>query len=415
LTDFLRFLLLAILVFFDASFDAAKAAVDRPGLERAFGAWAENEIWPEAQAAGVSRATFETAFRGVTLDWDMPELQPPGAPPDKPRPEHQAEFGSPGAYFNEKRLDSQVTQGRARIAKWQQTLTAIEGRYGVPAGIIVAIWARESSFGEASIPHAAIRTLATHSYVGRRPDFFRKELIAALVILEQGESSPAKMKSSWAGALGQPQFLPSHYLRYAVDFDGDGKRDIWSSVPDSLASIANYLREAGWNPERGWGLEASVPGNVSCALEGPEQGKPYEEWAELGVTRIDGGPLPAKDGRIGYLLMPAGRFGPAFMVSENFYVLKNYNYSDLYALYVGHLADRFKDNRSFAAKWGKVGGFTRADVRRMQLAFEAKGHDVGGADGLVGFKTRISVGLWQAEAGQQATCFPDEKMVKNFR
>lgn len=414
MTELVRFLFLAALIFVPAS-KAAIAAVDRAGLERAFGPWTESAIWPEAKAAGVSRATFEAAFKGVKLDWDMPELQPPGAPPDKPTPEHQAEFGSPGAYFNEGRLDNQVAAGRARIAKWQQTLSAIEARFGVPAGIIVGIWARESSFGEASIPHSAIRTLATHTYIGRRPDFFRKELIAALVIIENGDISSAKMKSSWAGALGQPQFLPSHYLKYAVDFDGDGKRDIWNSVPDTLASIAHYLREVGWNPERGWGLEASVPANVACTLEGPEQGKPYEEWAELGVTRIDGGPLPAKDSRLGYLLMPAGRYGPAFMVSENFYVLKNYNYSDLYALYVGHLADRLKDNKSFTAKWGKVGGFTRADVRRMQLAFEAKGHDVGGADGLVGFKTRISVGQWQSQAGQKATCFPDKDMVRSFQ
>ena len=186
-------------------------------------------------------------------------------------------------------------------------------------------------------------------------------------------------------------------------------------MADSMKLAIRYLREAGWNPERGWGLEAKVPGEVACTLEGPEQGKPMEEWAGLGVTRVDGEPLPARKGRVSFLLMPAGRFGPAFMVSENFYVLKDYNYSDLYALYIGHLADRFADNRGFTAKWGKVAGFTRADVRVMQLAFEAQGHDVGGADGLVGFKTRIAVGLWQAKAGAKVTCFPDAKMVKSVR
>ncbi len=394
---------------------AALAAVDRPKVERAFADWVEGDLWPEAKAAGVSRSIFATAFDGVRLDWDMPELRPPGAPADAPHPEHQSEFGSPGAYFNEGRLDRLVAEGRPRIAKWQKTLDAIEARYGVPGGIVVGIWARESSFGEASIPHAAIRTLATHAFIGRRPDFFRTELIAALQILQNGDISVGRMKSSWAGALGQPQFLPSHFLKYAVDFDGDGKRDIWNSVPDTLASIAHYLREAGWNPERGWGLEAKVPAEVSCTLEGPEQGKLLEEWAGLGVTRIDGGALPAKNRRVSFLLMPAGRFGPAFMVSENFYVLKTYNFSDLYALYVGHVADRFADNRPFVAKWGKVGGFTRSDVRRMQLAFEAEGHDVGGADGLVGFKTRIAVGEWQAKAGEKVTCFPDKEMVGSFR
>jgi lytic murein transglycosylase len=393
----------------------AEAAVDKRGLDRAFGQWLANDIWPEAKAAGVSRKTFDEAFSGVTLDWEMPELHPPGAPADKPRPEQQAEFGSPGNYFNEKRLDGLVSQGRARIAKWKDTLDRIEARYGVPAGIVVGIWGRESSFGEVAIPHSAIRTLATHAFIGRRPAMFRTEMVAALKIIENGDITAARMKSSWAGALGQPQFLPSLFLKYAVDFDGDGKRNIWTSVPDTLASIAHYLREAGWNPERGWGLEANVPANVSCTLEGPEKGKPMEDWAGLGVTQIDGRALPARNRRTSFLLMPAGRFGPAFMVSDNFYVLKEYNYSDLYALYIGHLSDRFADNRPFTAKWGKVGGFTRADVSRMQRAFEKEGHDVGGSDGLVGFKTRIAVGEWQAKAGSKVTCFPDAAMVHSVR
>lgn len=393
----------------------AFAAIDRPGLERGFQRWIANEIWPEAKAAGVSRGTFESAFRGVTLDWKMPELHPPGAPADKPRPEHQSEFGSPGAYFNERRLNDQVDLGRAQLAKWKKTLTSIEKRYGVPAEIVVAIWARESSFGKASIPHSAIRTLATHAYIGRRPDLFRGELIAALQILQNGDIPAAKMKSSWAGALGQPQFLPSHFLKYAADFNGDGKRDIWDSVPDSLASIANYLRMVGWNPERAWGWEARIPATISCTYEGPEQTITMAEWARNGVTLVNGKPLPVGKNEIGFLLMPAGRFGPAFIVSENFHVLKKYNFSDLYALYVGHLADRLANNRKFATNWGKVGGFTRADVRRMQLALEGHGHDVGGADGLVGFKTRIAVGRWQAKAGQESTCFPDAGMVKNVR
>ena len=406
-------LALALLISLPAQ--AALAAVDRPGLDRAFRQWVDGDLRAEARAAGISQQTFDAAMRGVSLDWEMPDLHPPGAPPDRPQQEHQAEFGSPGAYFSEKGLAGSVTQGRARIRQWRSTLDAVEKRYGVPAGIIVAIWARESAFGQAAIPHSAVRTLATHAFIGRRKDFFRAELIAALQILQQGDVTSARMKSSWAGALGQPQFLPSQVLRYAVDFDGDGRRDIWNSVPDTLASIAHYLREAGWNPARGWGLEARVPASVSCTLEGPEQGKPLEEWARLGVTRIDGGPLPARDGRKSFLLMPAGRHGPAFMVSENFYVLKEYNFSDLYALYVGHLADRLGDNRAFTAKWDRVGGFTRSDVRRMQLAFEREGRDVGGSDGLVGFKTRIAVGEWQAANGRPVTCFPDAAMVKGIR
>lgn len=410
-----RFFCLAAIFAAYAFSNPAIAAVDKKGLERAFQQWIANDIWHEASKSGVSRGTFDTAIRGIELNWKLPELRPPGAPIGKKQREHQAEFGSPGAYFNQRRLNDSVAHGRVRLGKWTKTLSKIEERYGVPAGIIIGIWARESSFGNAAIPHPTIQTLATHAFIGRRPELFRRELIAALKILENGDISAAKMKSSWAGALGQPQFLPSQFLQFAVDFDGDGKRDIWKSVPDSLASIANYLRGVGWNPRRGWGLEVHLPAEIPCTLEGPEQGMPLEDWSRLGVTRINGKPLPARDGVHGYLLLPAGRFGPTFIVSENFYILKRYNFSDLYALYVGHLADRLADNRKFARDWGKIGGFTRADVREMQLALEAQDHDVGGADGLVGFKTRIAVGLWQAQAGQKVTCFPDAKMVSTVR
>lgn len=391
------------------------AAPGRAATERAFQAWLNDEIWPEARAAGVSRKTFDAALGSVTLDWDLPELAPPGAPPPPHTNEVQAEFRSPGAYFDQKNLNAQVATGRQLIAKYDSVLDAIEQRYGVPRGILVAIWARESSFGRAAIPNAAIRTLATHAFMSRRKDFFRPELIAALQIVQSGDISPAKMKSSWAGALGQPQFLPSYYLKYAVDADGDGHRDIWGSPPDVLASIANFLRNEGWDPERGWGIEAAVPDTVACHLEGPEQGRGMAEWHAAGVRQVDGRPLPrVEQNRTAYLLMPAGRYGPAFIVSGNFYVIKAYNYSDLYALYIGHLADRFTSNRPFSGAWGKVGGFSRADVARMQKQFEAAGHDVGGTDGLVGFKTRVAVGRWQAGRGERVTCMPDAAMVKSI-
>jgi len=391
------------------------AAVDKAAVERAFRNWLQAEIWPEAKAAGVSRPTFEAALSGVTLDWSLPELAPPGAAAPHVV-EHQAEFRSPAAYFNEASLSAQAKLGRAARAKWAKTLAAIEKRSGVPGPILLAVWARETGFGTAALPYPAIRTLATHAFMSRRKDFFRPELIAALKIVEAGDIPVSAMRSSWAGALGQPQFLPSYYLKYAVDFDGDGHRDIWRSVPDTLASIASFLRAEGWNPSRGWGVEAKVPPSVACSLEGPEQGKGMAEWARLGVTRVDGRPLPGIGlDRESFLLMPAGRLGPAFIVSGNFYVLKAYNFSDLYALYVAHLADRIGDNRPFVARWGEVGGFSRADVARMQKAFEAEGHDVGGADGLIGFKTRIAVGVSQARAGRPVTCMPDAAMVKGVR
>ena len=390
-------------------------AVDRAAVERDFQDWVSTRIWPEAKAAGVSRATFDAAFKGVTLNWKLPELVPPGTSPPH-TVEEQAEFRSPAAYFDQGRLSSQAKLGRGQIAKWKKTLAAIEAKFGVPRGIVVAIWARETGFGTAALNHSAVRTLATHAFMGRRKEFFRAELIAALKLLEVGDISPERMKSSWAGALGQPQFLPSYVLKHAVDFDGDGKRDIWNSVPDTLASIANFLREEGWDPDRGWGIEVAVPDSVACSLEGPEQGKGMAEWARLGVTQVDGRPLPGLDkNRESFLLMPGGRFGPAFIVSGNFYVIKVYNYSDLYALYVGHLADRFTDNAPFVGKWGKIGGFTRAAVAKMQKDFEAAGYDVGGTDGLIGFKTRVAVGEWQAKAGKPVTCYPTAEMLRGLK
>jgi lytic murein transglycosylase len=407
----LRVVVLALVAAFAATLSTS-AAVNRTAVEKSFRQWLAAEIWPEAQAAGISRKTFDAALGKVTLDWDLPELRPPGS--DAPHVvEHQAEFRSPAAYFDNGRMSRDASSGRAQVAKWAKTLAAIEQRYGVPGEILVAIWGRETGFGNAALPHAAVRTIATHAFMSRRKEFFRPELVAILQVVQAGEVAPSAMKSSWAGALGQPQFLPSYYLKYAVDFDGDGRRDIWKSVPDTLASMANFLRGEGWNPERGWGVEASVPPSVDCHLEGPEQGKGMGDWAALGVVQVDGRPLPGANlNRESFLLMPAGRLGPAFIVSNNFYVLKEYNFSDLYALYVGHLADRFSDNRPFAGKWGKVGGFTRADVARMQRAFESQGHDVGGSDGLIGFKTRVAVGRRQAESGRPVTCYPDAAMVK---
>ena len=407
-------LAVALLLLIAGIAEAGAETPYRTRVEAEFQAWLKSDIWPEAKAAGVSRATFDKALSGVTLDWTAPELSPPGVPVKPPSIKWQTEFGSPGAYFNEKTLSSLARAGRARIDQWRKTLGAIYARYGVPPAILVAIWAKESGFGNAALPEPAIRALATQAFMGYRKEVFRPELIAALEIVESGDVAPDRMRSSWAGALGQPQFLPSLFRKYAVDFDHDGKRDIWNSVPDSLASMANYLKGEGWKGERGWGVEATVPASVSCTLEGPEQGKPMAEWARLGITQADGRPLPVSAKRLGYLLMPAGRFGPAFIVSENFYVLKQYNYSDLYALYVGHLADRFADDHPFTARWQKVGGFSRGDVKHMQDQLVAEGYDVGAVDGLVGYKTRIAVGLWQAKRGQAPTCFPDAALVRSI-
>jgi lytic murein transglycosylase len=392
----------------------AFAAVDRPAVERAFQTWIDKDLWPDAKAAGVSRATFDRAFAGVTLDWTMPELQPPGASPVLPPNTAQAEFRDPGAYFRESILQRLVITGRQKLEQWRQPLAAIARRYGISPAMLVAIWGKESGFGSEDLPKRVVPALAAEAFIGLRKDYFRGELIAALKILERSEITPDQMRASWAGAMGQSQIMPSEYLASAVDFDGDGRADIWSSVPDSLATTANVIAAHGWEANRGWGIEAHVPPAVACTLEGPDQGKPMAEWRKLGITRADGGPLPPDKGR-NYLLMPAGRYGPAFIVTDNFYRLKAYNNSDLYALYIGHLADRFSDNRPFAGSWSAPGGFTRAEVKAMQDRLVVTGYDVGKADGLVGYKTRIAIGLWQTKHGQAATCWPDATLVKTLR
>ncbi len=398
------------------TFAAPANAASRDAVERDFRTWLEREVWPDAKAKGVSRATFQKAVGDIRLNWKLPDLAPPGSKP-KPSGGGQAEFGSPAPYFSQKRLSGLASAGRARMQKWDTTLTAIEKRYGVPRRIIVAIWGRESGYGGAKIPYDAVESLATLGFMGARKKYFYPELIAALQILEEEHIGHAQLKSSWAGALGQPQFLPSKFLLYAVDFDGDGRRNIWTSVPDTLASIANYLRAHGWQPGRDWGFEAVIPTSVSCSLEGPDLGMTVADWAARGVTRVAGRKFPSGElGKTGFLLMPAGRAGPAFIATQNFYTLKYYNESDLYALFIGHLADRFYGDKPFVTDWKPVSGrFRRADVQVMQKRLIKKGYDVGGADGLVGFKTRRSIGAWQEKNGRAATCFPDSDVVKAIR
>ena len=409
-------LLAGILFIAAISVPAVAQSAYRQKVQGQFERWLQAKAWPDAKKKGVSRATFDRATRGLRLNWSIPDLQPPGTSKKAPKKQRQSEFGSPSRYFNQKRLANQAAAGRRLMAKWGKTLAAVEQRYGVPRRILMAIWARESAFGRAKMPENTIRALGTSAFMGRRPKLFYPEFIAALQILQRGDISAERMRGSWAGALGQPQFLPTKFLTLAVDFDGDGRRDIWDSVPDTLASIANYLKQSGWQPGRDWGFEANVPAGVTCALEGPDLGKPFAEWVRLGVTRPNGRPFPAAEmKRTGFLLMPAGRKGPAFIATQNFYTLKEYNESDLYALYIGNLADRFGKGGNFYGKWGKVGGFNRRDGQKMQERLERHGLDVGGADGLVGFKTRRSIGKWQMAKGQQPTCFPDRRVVKAIR
>lgn len=405
----LRFLCLLTLLALSA---VPALAVDRDAVERQFQGWLEDTVWPRAAREGVSRGTFEAALRDVELNWDLPDLVPPGTKPQTPKVQRQAEFGVPSKYFNSGAVTGATSVGRDMARRYASTLKRVEAETGVPGRIILAIWGRESGYGRVPIRHDAFQVLGTKGFMSTRSGYFTDELVAALKIAEAGHVAPGKMKSSWAGALGQPQFMPTSFLEYAADGDGDGRDDIWTSEADTIASIGSYLKKHGWVPGRDWGFEVRVPASVSCALEGPDQGRPISDWAKMGITRVSGRPFPDHEltGE-GFLLMPAGRHGPAFVVTPNFYVLKSYNMSDLYALFVGNIGDRIQYGMGdFKASWGKVGGLYRSDVAAMQRALEAKGHDVGGADGLPGYKTRRSIGRWQEANGKPATCFPEEAM-----
>ncbi len=392
-------------------------AQDRASVERQYQAWLTQTIWPAARAKGVSRATFQSAFDGVSLNWDLPDLVPPGMTARGSKPQAQAEFRSPGRYFSRGSVNGAASVGQQMAQRHATALTRTERATGVPGRIILAIWGRESAYGRADIPHDVFEVLGTKGFMSTRAAYFTQELIAALQIAEAGHAPGEAMKSSWAGALGQPQFMPSNFLKYAVDGNGDGRADIWRSEADTIASIGHYLARHGWVSGRDWGFEVRVPGTVSCALEGPDQGRSIAAWERLGITRVSGRPFPAHERRgEGYLMMPAGRNGPAFIVTPNFYVLKEYNKSDLYALFVGHVGDRIQFNvGDFTARWGAVGGLDRSDVAGMQAALVAMGHDVGGVDGLAGFKTRRSIGRWQEATGQAATCFPEAAMKSRLK
>ncbi|VAV93919.1 Membrane-bound lytic murein transglycosylase B [hydrothermal vent metagenome] len=375
--------------------------------EAQFQSWLKAQ-WPTAQKNGISRQTFDLAFKEVKLNWRLPDLAPPGRKTRDKAKRRQSEFGSPGRYFRQDNINALVQRGRQMKKKWSKTLAKIERRYGVPQNIILAVWGRETSFGAVKIPYDTIRSLATLSFMGRRQSFFYPELIGALQILEQGHISRNRLKSSWAGAMGQTQMLPQKFLQYAVDFDGDGRKNIWTSPPDALATTANFLKQQGWQNRVSWGYEIALTPAVNCTLEGPHRMQPIKNWVNTGLKRTAGRKFssPLLQGK-GSLLLPAGLHGPGFIVTENFYVLKKYNESDLYALFVGHLADRISTNKQFIGKWQKVSTYTRAKIKHLQKTLQREGYNIGKkVDGLIGFRSRVAVGLYQNKYGLEKNCWP---------
>ncbi len=422
--EFAAALALSLVFLLTASGARAADAVTtyKNAVETRFDQWLQG-LWPEAEAAGVSRKTFDGQLKGLKLDWSLPQLVPPdpafpGGPAlpaaMKPKPRHQAEFDVPERYFSKSSLDALAATGRSKYRQLAPQLTAIQKQYGVPGSIIVAIWGRETGFGGAALPYDAISAIATQAFMGRRPDEFRPQLIGALKIIQLGHATRAEMRSSWAGAMGHTQFLPGDFEDYAVDFDGDGRRDIWNSVPDALASAGNSLHSQGWDGKQPWAYEVELPKDFDCMRQGPDQALPISEWIDLGVSRVRERPFPKE--RLGdwtFLVLPAGMKGPAFLATTNFSVLKLYNNSDVYAIFVGHVADMIAYNSpaEFVGAWLPVERFPRDRIQRFQEVLVAQGHDVGKVDGLVGFKTRQAIGAQEKKFKLPLTCYPSSALV----
>ena len=405
----------AFIVLF-AALVANAPAIDREAINGQFNNWLNKDFYNDALKSRISAGTFSEALSTVTPNLALPDLVIPGEKPKAQKRQNQAEFSAPANYFSAKTLAHLISDGKTRLSENRGALKKIEKQYGVPASIALAIWGRETNYGNVKIPYNAFEVLATKAFMSTRKDMFKTELIAALTIVQDHYMDAASMKSSWAGALGQPQFMPTSYLKYAVDFDGDGHRNIWTSTPDTLASIANYLKLNGYKANAGWGYEVKVPETVGCFLEGPDQGKMLSEWQKLGVLPQSDKNVPALDkSRPLYLLMPEGRLGPAFLVTDNFYVLKSYNMSDLYALFIATVSDGIEGKGGFIEPWQKIDELYQSDVLNLQTKLQSQGYDIGKADGFAGFKTRRSIGLWQQKQGQKPTCFPSRSLIADIR
>ena len=371
-------------------------------------------LWPEAQTAGVTRATFEAQTRGLEPDYKLPDLILPGRPATGAP--SQAEFVQvPADYVKEASIARLAEEGQRLLQQYHAALTGIEARFGVPATIVLAIWGRETDYGRYTLPYDGLRVLATQAYVGRRKDQYRNEFILALKMIGDGEVTRKDLRSSWAGATGLTQFLPSEFYQHAIDFDGDGRKDIWHSVPDALASAAEQLVNKGWQPGLRWAYEVRAPAGVDCTMGVPEVTRPIGEWLRDGFVPVRGRKLSAAElAQPASLLQPEGIYGPAFLTTKNYFVIKEYNFSDLYVLFVGHLADRVLSPQPFATPWSASSQLRTADVEAMQRGLTRIGLYADKVDGKAGMKTRAALGAYQKKAGLKVDCWPSEAVLRSI-
>ena len=407
------------------------------------------QLWERAKQMGIRRSTFDAAIKNTVPNYKLPRVRTHASwqrlaaqdkritkakpladgklPASCYRP-RQKEFLFPTRYFPKDYLERLVGRGKVLRAKYRNVFARIERQYGVDMRAVLGIWGRETAYGQAKNKQNGIRTWLSLAYAGtpgKRADY-QQNLLYALQFIDQGHIALIDYKTTFAGATGYPQFTPDVFALYAVDFDGDGRKDIWRSVPDALASAANYLKGIGWQAGQGWGYEVVVPQGFNCADEGPGGRKSVAEWKKLGVRRVKGPsgtalPFPDLAQQVQFVA-PAGMLGPKFLVTENFEVFRRYNKADLYALFVGHLGDRIwcrggAKQCGFKAGWPQKDAFnfSRKRICEMQIYLKRSGASQETPDGLFGGKTRNGIGSYERLIGKRPTCFPSKDLLGQLR
>ena len=365
-----------------------------------------NSLRSEASKQGISVKTFDQAVAGFTPDPDVIKAY-----------EFQPEFRTAIWDYLAGLVDQErVDDGRARLKQWQRELAQIEQQYGVDRHVIVAVWGVESNFGRIQGRRELVRSLVTLVCANKRKPFFTGELMATLRIIQSGDIAQDALVGSWAGAFGQTQFMPTTYQRLAVDFDGDGKRDIVQSVPDALASTANYLKRAGWVSGEPWGVEVRLPKGYA-GPSGRKDRQPLQAWLERGIKPIGATSISGVNGDTpAALLLPAGVDGPAFLVFKNFNAVFSYNAAESYALSILHLADRMQGGPSFVTPWPTDdAGISRAERREVQQRLLDRGYDIGEVDGMIGSKTREAIKQFQSQQAMPVDGRAGQRVLKALR
>jgi membrane-bound lytic murein transglycosylase B len=362
-------------------------------------------LWPQAAKRNISRASFDKFVRGLTPDLRIMDLL-------DAQPEFTKAFWD---YLDILVSDARIATGRELLARYKPVFDQVEKSYGVDRHVITAIWGVESNYSTLGGDRPVLRSTATLACVGRRQAYFRDEFLSALEILHRGDLRPEQLIGSWAGAFGPTQFMPTAFKRYAVDFDGDGRRDVVDSVPDLIASTANNLKKDGWVAGSTWGYEVVIPRGFNFLLADRSRQHSLHEWEALGIHRAGGKPFPRSSDKA-YLLVPAGNQGPGFLMLHNFRVIMKYNPAEAYALAIGHLADRLRGGEPFVQPWPRHEPvLSLAERREVQELLTTKGFDVGEPNGRFGAQTRAAIRDYQASVGLVPDGFATATILARLR